>query len=246
MLEVHVIDALDNGDVAQARYHIECMLKFAENSHDFYIAYGYFVMLERMNENQEKVEEYSSLEVLYLERFLEENQTEQNPQKIAEMYSDAGDVYRDVENYEKSALCYQKAILETESVLGEKCAETMMLYQSLGVSLFLNHNINQGIKSYETACEISERIFGIEHEDTIEMLRELCTFYFMSWENTFNIEYLKKAKMCVEKILPYLSADEAELELENCLDYFYHAADICKENQYEKQLQEIELLISDF
>lgn len=87
--------------------------------------------------------------------------------QMAELYSDAGDIYYEAKNFPSALECYHKSIELFDSEYGENNSYSGDIYSSIYIVYLRLNNTSKQLEYLQKVIKIYEKTRGLEHTDTL-------------------------------------------------------------------------------
>ena len=211
VISIKFLTALNANDYDTAIIFAEELLKVSKSTYDYFDSYRCLYMAESRIGNTEKAAEYASSELEYLEKYLAENEDETAPKKLSEMYSAAGDAYRDCCEYVTAIDYYTRSLKIMESSLGERHIYSADYYFNIGLCYVKNTEFEKGLEFADISCQIVLNHYGRIHYETAEYLQMLSELYNAAYSYSADDNYLNRAVEIQKEI------QDIEVELDDDL-----------------------------
>ena len=158
----------------------------------------------------DKAEIYTSTQrkIAIAEAVLEAVKTEESD-LFAYIYHNIGDGLKQLADFDKALVYYEKSLKIKEEILGEGHPSTATTYNNIAVVYDAQGNYGEALEFYRKDLEIREKVLGLEHPSTATTYNNIAGVYKAQGNYGEALEFNRKALVIREKVLGLEHPDTA-------------------------------------
>lgn len=142
--------------------------------------------------------------------------------EMAELYSEAGDMYYEAKNFPSALECYNRSIELFDSEYGENNSYSGDIYSSIYVVYLRLNDTSKQLEYLQKVINIYERTRGLEHTDTLYWYKRLYEIYMDQWyqdENKCALEKAAETADFLSDLFIKMEIDNGIRSAQNNMDY---------------------------